>query len=271
MDHEVQNFQEDVIAASHEKPVLVDFWAAWCGPCRILGPVLEKLESEQSGVWKLVKVNTDENPEVSRDFRIQGIPAVKLFVDGKIAGEFTGALPERAVRKWLEENLPTENKQRLVEAERLIAEGSSDAATTLLEEVLLDEPSNPAAGGLLAGILAFSNPDRAGRLAEIAETADKRFAQTAQAIRQLTAMRDRLSVPDTIPQEPGRENYMRALAALRETDLENALLSFIEVIRQNRYLDDDASRKSCVAIFTLLGDSHPLSQKYRRTFDMWLY
>ena len=100
-------FQTEVLDKSAEKPVLVDFWAPWCGPCRTLSPTLDALAKESGGRWRLVKINTDAHPALAQRFGVRGIPAVKLFVDGVVAAEFTGALPEADVRRWLTANLPS--------------------------------------------------------------------------------------------------------------------------------------------------------------------
>ena len=100
-----EQFQEDVIETSHRKPVVVDFWAPWCGPCKMLGPVLDKMAKESEGAWRLVKINTDKHPQIAQRYGVRGIPAVKLFVDGELSDEFVGAMPESEVRKWLQPHL----------------------------------------------------------------------------------------------------------------------------------------------------------------------
>ena len=107
MNHEVKDFQKDVIDKSFDKPVLVDFWAEWCAPCRMIGPVLEKLAEENKGNWELVKVDTDNNQQVAMKYGVRGIPNVKLFRNGEVINEFTGALPEQAIKEWLKKSIPS--------------------------------------------------------------------------------------------------------------------------------------------------------------------
>ena len=106
------DFDQAVLERSREVPVLVDFWAPWCGPCRVIGPILERIADDMAGQLQLVKLNVDENPISAARFRVQSIPAVKLFADGKVRGEFVGAIPEAQIRAFLEENIPRQTGRK---------------------------------------------------------------------------------------------------------------------------------------------------------------
>ena len=115
IDKELIDFQSDVIEASKTTPVLVDFWAEWCGPCVQLSPTLEKLAEEAGDSWTLLKVNTESQPELAAEYGIRSIPNVKLFVNGEMSGEFIGALPEEEIKRWLESNIPDKSGIEKVE------------------------------------------------------------------------------------------------------------------------------------------------------------
>ena len=266
---EVSDFEREVLEASHEAPVLVDFWAPWCGPCRQLGPVLEKLAGENEGVWTLAKLNTDENPEVSQRYRVSSIPAVKLFVDGEVVVEFLGALPETSVRRWLENAIPNETTRRIDAAKALLASGDAAVAEVVLRELLADDESNPATRVLLAQATAFRDLSEAAGLVEEARGVDADLMRVRDAVLLLY----RLVTLDaaSLPVAAAREPYARAIDAMKVADLDTALESLIEVVRLDRKYDDDGARRAVLAVFALLGEKHPTTRKHRRNFDMAVF
>ncbi len=270
MDHEISDFSRDVIERSKTVPVLVDFWAAWCGPCRTLGPVLESLEKKAGGKWVLAKVDTDKHQDVAARYGIRSIPAVKLFVDGKQAAEFVGALPERSVEQWLEKNLPDANAGALAEAASFLASGNVAEARPVLEKVLSGAPGNEAATVMLARTFVAADPAEAERLVAHLDASSEHF-QMVDAIRTVARMARISADPASLPAGGVRERYVAAAAALTAQRYEDALRGFIEVIREDRAYDDEGARKACIAIFKLLGDEHPLTGSYRREFSSALF
>ena len=271
MSHEVQNFQEDVLEASRSIPVVVDFWAPWCGPCRVLGPALEELASTNGHRWKLVKVNTDEYPELSMQYGIRGIPAVKMFIDGKVADEFTGALPKHAVEQWLSRALPTKSQSLVDEARETLGAGRVEEARRRLDQALKEDPGNTLAALVMAQILLFEEPAEAQRLVEGVEIVDPVLTQVADGIVIIARLLSMDPPYDALPEGDGKKSYVAAIDALRGRDREGALEAFIDVIGKDRYYDDDGARKACLALFNMLGAENPVTKLYRPRFNMVLY
>ena len=149
IDVTVENFEAEVLQASTQIPVLVDFWAPWCGPCKSLGPVLEKLEADYGGRFKLVKINSDDEQQLAQAFGIRSIPTCVLIKDGKPADGFMGALPEGKVREFLDKHLPSADEliaeEDLSEAEQLLSQGDTSSALAKLQEALAVNPANDVA------------------------------------------------------------------------------------------------------------------------------
>jgi putative thioredoxin len=244
---------------------VVDFWAPWCGPCQFLGPVIEDLASKADGKWELVKVNTDENPEISRDYRIQGIPAVKMFFNGEVAAEFTGALPKHQIEKWLEDNIPDERKK---EYNEIIKQINGDVAPDLMPlKLFVDANPDFQEGKVeLAKKLALTNPDEAAELVHDIKAGNLNF-ETAEYVRSIEAL-----VNCDFDENPKiTEKIGEGKQGIQTGDLDKSLSSLIEAVMIDKEYCNQLPRKSVIAIFNLLGPDHELTRKYRRRFDMALY
>ncbi len=270
MKYDTNNFQKDVIEQSYNIPVLVDFWAEWCAPCRILGPVLEKLAEKYKDQWRLVKLNTDLYPDIASEYGIRGIPNVKLFHKGEVINEFTGALPEHMIEEWLRKSIPSKFADMIEKAKKLLNEGRTEDAKIILEQVHNGDINNGEVKILLAKILVFENPKEALRLVESAQLTNHTI-ELAEAITTMNNLFDKLNNPEELPENNVKEIYLNAIKDMKEKNFENALEKFIEIIRENKSYDDEGARKACIAIFKYLGEEHHTTLKYRREFGRALY
>ncbi len=256
------DFKTAVIEKSFEKPVVVDFWAPWCAPCRILGPVIEKLAAEQSGKWELVKLNTEEDYDVSEQYNIRSIPNVKMFHKGEVIAEFMGALPRTAIERWLEEHLPDSRREGLaLILSRLNGEGGAPE----LEAFVAQNPDIAEARLALARLIVYNDPERAAALVQPIRLGDK-LAEYAEDLRILAEL---MSVePDD---SPAGRLIGGARQALRRKDNETAIKNIIEAATVDKSYADDLPRRAAIALFRLWGPQDALTKNYRWRFDMALY
>jgi putative thioredoxin len=257
MTFELNDFEAEVLQASHRAPVLVDFWAEWCGPCRILGPTLERLAGEAKGRWSLVKVNTDTHPELASRYGIRGIPDVRLFVDGEPVEGFVGALPEPAIRRWLEENLPS-TEDRDFQAAIRAAEGNAEK----LEALLVMNPDHHDLRFHLAEAILGTDPERAQAL--LSRLAPSRAIRPESVLALST-------LAEVLGGEQARLLPATALEGLRASDDRMALEALIGALGQGSEASDLLIRRVVLALFQRLGHDHPWVGEFRRRMSEALF
>jgi putative thioredoxin len=276
IDVSERTFEQDVLARSREVPVVVDFWAPWCGPCRVLGPVLERLATEAHGAFVLAKVNVDENQRLAAMFQVQGIPAVKAFRHGQPVDEFTGALPESQVRAWLKRIVPSEADAIIAAAGALEATNPQEAEARYRVALGADPTNQTGLFGL--GRLLLLRGEVEGRMLLNEVAAGTPYYTRAQGL---------LSLGDLLGAEPGdparlaaqverdpsdlEGRFQLAAALVRHQHYAEAMDHLLAIVERDRTFRDDGARKALLGIFALLGDDDPLTGQYRRALTSVLF
>jgi putative thioredoxin len=280
LDVNAADFQQEVIERSRAMPVVVDFWATWCAPCRTLGPVLEAAVEQHAGKIVLVKVDADANPELCEAYGISGIPAVKAFRDGRIISEFAGAQPPQIVEAWLAGLLPTAHEEVLETARRLLREDRAGEADQLLRRHLEAQPADTVATLELARLVAArgSREEALALLDRIPGTAaEAEDAARERQLLDLLAAGGRVRSLDEAKARaanaPGDLDARFALAgaAWLSGRPELAMDELLEVVRRDRTFRDDGARRALLALFERLGHDHPAVGPALRKLGMILF
>ncbi len=271
-DVDASNFQSIVLDGSKKVPVVVDFWAPWCGPCKSLKPILEKLAEEFQGRFILAKVNADDNQELAAQFGVRGIPDVKAVYQGRIVDEFSGALPESAVREFLARILPSPADDLRLKAQEQRAGGDlAGALQTLGEASRLDQANENVRVDAAEILLELDQLEEARRLLDSLSAMNQMddrvqqlraklsFAQGGQAGGDATGLRERIAAqPDDMQARLDLANLLVAQGEYAE-----GMEALLEMVRRDRAWNEEAARKQLLAVFNLLG-AHPMVTEYRR-------
>jgi putative thioredoxin len=259
------DFEYQVLDYSKKVPVVVDFWAEWCGPCKMLGPVLEKLTHKSRGTFRLAKVNVDENPNLSMRYNIRSIPAVKAFRDGIVVSEFAGVQPEPKIREFLREIAPDQTDLQLEKGLSLLSLKQPAESEVAFREVLANSPENSTAQLGLVRSLLFQGKGSEG-LAEMNQIHDNKVYTSVERLRPLAENLDKFETSGTIFSSENHLDaaYNNAIRLVNLGNLEAAMDGLLGILRQDKDYRDGLARLTLVAILEAIGENTKLANEYRR-------
>ena len=253
------NFATEVLKNSHKKPVLVDFYATWCGPCKMLKPILEKLVQEYDFI--LAKVDVDQSPDLAQTYGIEGVPDVRVVTQGEVKPGFVGVLSEPKLRNFLGElNIYSELETNLQQLQNMIKLGQFEQAKNLLDRLFHKYPNNITIIIESAKFLVTLNKlEEAKKLIETLGENNREFYPQIQAVKALIHFKEEAENPS----DSTDKTYAKACSLTLSENYEQALELFLELVIKNSKSKDDRPRKAMLAIFNILGDNDPTSKEYR--------
>ena len=256
------DFEFEVIAYSKQIPVVVDFWAEWCAPCKTLGPILELLAQEANGAFRLAKVDVDANPNLAMRFSVRSIPNVKAFQDGQMVAEFIGLQPEPRVREFIRKLAPSEHDLVLEKALGLLQKGELKVAEAVFRKFLVKAPENPAGLLGLSRSLLMQRKIKEAHLILSNFPASKEY-HTVEALNPLVKALLRMQNAPSFSDDPLEAAYLNALRLVSLGNFEAAMDGMLDVLRQDKHYRNGEVRKIMVAMFEMLGDENLLTRQYR--------
>ena len=285
-DVSTADFMAEVVDASFETPVIVDFWAPWCGPCKQLGPILERVVRGANGAVRMVKLNIDDNPEIAQQMRIQSIPAVYAFKDGRPVDGFVGAVPESQIKAFVDRlgggrGGPSPIDEALAMAKEAVQAGDLAGAGGIYAQILQHEPEHPEAiGGLAKALIARGDLDKAR---QALDQAPKEIANHAD----ITAARSALDLAEQARKTMGSAGKLRArieqnpddhdarlelaTALFGSGDRETAIDELLTLFKRDREWNEQAARKQLVKFFEAMGPTDPLTVASRRRLSSMMF
>jgi putative thioredoxin len=264
------DFEYEVIAYSNQVPVIVDFWAEWCQPCKTLTPVLEKLANDAQGLYRLAKVNVDDNPNLALRYNVRSIPNVKAFRDGQVVSEFLGLQPEPRVREFLRNIAPSQIDLLLEKGQSQLESMSWTEATSSFKQFLAKSPNHPAGMlGLLKAYLMLGNYTGAKSLMDEFPSSPE-YARMQTLIPLFDVLSSETTADGSID-DPLLAAYYNFIRLIRRRNIPAAMDGAIDILRQDKHYKNDNVRKILLGLFEVLGENHPLAQQYRRELAMVLF
>ncbi|MEW8030447.1 MAG: thioredoxin [Candidatus Thiodiazotropha sp.] len=279
-DVTTDRFQQLVLENSMHVPVLVDFWAEWCNPCKTLMPTLAKLADEYQGKFLVAKVNTEQEQQLAAHFQVRSIPSVKLFHQGQVVDEFMGALPEAEIRSFLDKHIPRESDALLAQADAMLLQGDADGAGGLLKQASEADPESPRVKVAYARYMAtLGRLDEAEQLLKTLPIEERDKPEVASMLARIEIDRSTADSPPAaelekrLQENPADSEALHLLAShkVMDNDFEGALELLMTLLQKDRGYGDNAAQKEMLRIFELLGGQGDLVKRYRNRMFNFLH